>query len=1422
MSQVIRKFQDGGEFVWEDVGNFNANDFTSAIVRNVDNFIRDNNLNEKQSNEFREGVKYFVEGINKGTIVRNNSGQYIDKEGNAKSTGKFKLFDKSNNTYNRVASLANNVLNGLTPKTNMPTELPTFGIDLEDSIKSKHFGGNNFNSGVWAMHDEDGSTANRGNLIADILDSSFTDLDENSFNTKYKLSPSFKSYQSLVDAKNKLTQSLRDGKLDKNDIILANELGINNLDRFLKTKGKEEIEEPEKTLTTKDEFTDWSEKTLPKDSTSFMITPNVSLINAKNLGMNLHDNSVLYNPEVISSAILPPMVQASLREISQEEINERLSTSEGRKALLENVNPFSYFKSLEGTDKVDPEEFAKMFSVYQTVGNDALDKYKEKDDFGNEYIYIPETINDKDYYVYRVNTTTNKVERVPINVSNMFTKDLYQDFMDKTKKIIPTYKKKDGGVVKYQLGGRNFTIEDEVRKSLQEDTANKPDTSKQVKTTTTQLQEKQSPRNEKLSSGLSASDILRFGALGTDLISLVSGFVPGAGTAISLGTGVVGSGANFAADIAEDGFQMSDLGNFATNLGLNAVEILPGLGNLSKARRIMKAVKVAIPTLTALGVVHNAPELTKTIETMATKDLKDWTKQDLYNLGELANVLVSLVGAGRRGVKSNKDLKKTGNVILQGKNKTTHSVSTEQAEALSNTKGFKNKRKLAKEITNDPNFEYGTRFLKDFDMYPFKKIGTSQHYEYQLNTGPKMKGDFIVGSDNKPNFQRAYGADIAPKQKPTKSPVKEDIEILKANPKLDPKEVNLYNAIEARFQKMDLKGVSQSDIDKALVNNARRLSPTLTEGKSDLEILKNFKKIRNQVKNNYPKITTKSQPKKKTIKNNTSLIGNIRPGGFSSDITYEKEGGKLIPKHQLGSTIGSLGNINRKQGSFYGSDIDAKNPSTWNNVDYSGVNGGLQGQSFLDWLIEGENIIANSPKTVGYNQTGWSNFNNWFNKNQYLNNTYFGNNADKYDLGGLSTNSRREWLNYIQKNATTPETAINGVYFNNGKPVISNIPPSIKGNNKALDLSAITPDVNAIKTKSVSPSNSGKNSSTFVAGTQNGNNTFRPENFLEMGRMVGGLVTNAQAAKTYKEALKPVIANTYENIVPIQGNQFAKLSAQLQSAMLNTQASRPRTSDASLQLAMELEANNKGRQLQLQGDLADADQFYKTRALAQQESDATKARRVQVDNENRARINQVEAAKKQIDAAKLTADYQQVIAPYVAGVENRYRQKTAIDQNNANLQNQSAIQAKYSDQQQALMSQYQNAFSQFTKANPGLTEQDFQKSDVGKNILAQINQIRNNMSSEIFASKNQNNLDGWLYESIQPFYNVTPQYRKRGGKLSAKDIHGIEQAKDFNKRLRDDAKQFHTDMMRSKQIHADLIKSLSPLTAALILKGMSL
>lgn len=299
-----------------------------------------------------------------------------------------------------------------------------------------------------------------------------------------------------------------------------------------------------------------------------------------------------------------------------------------------------------------------------------------------------------------------------------------------------------------------------------------------------------------------------------------------------------------------------------------------------------------------------------------------------------------------------------------------------------------------------------------------------------------------------------------------------------------------------------------------------------------------------------------------------------------------------------------------------------------------------------------------------------------------------------------------------------------------------------------------------------------------------------PEEVLALGRMVGGLAANNRAAKVYKEGLKPTLLDTFENTVPLQGNFQAKTNAEQQAGNLESVAARPRTSDASLQLAGELEASNRAGQARFQGGLQDAEMFYKTRMLGQQESDAAKARRVEVANRNRASMNAIDAAKKQIDAGRITANYQQVIAPYLAGVENRFRQARG-------MKNQLALES------------YLNRVGSEYDTELAKIGETYKNDPVG--AQREISKLRSKYQSDALKERTSLIDTPWLV-----------RFSGKGSKLSYAEKAMLQRAKDFNKRLSDDNKQFHKDIMESKREHNKMIANMSALTAALIKKGMQL
>lgn len=328
-----------------------------------------------------------------------------------------------------------------------------------------------------------------------------------------------------------------------------------------------------------------------------------------------------------------------------------------------------------------------------------------------------------------------------------------------------------------------------------------------------------------------------------------------------------------------------------------------------------------------------------------------------------------------------------------------------------------------------------------------------------------------------------------------------------------------------------------------------------------------------------------------------------------------------------------------------------------------------------------------------------------------------------------------------------------------------------------------------------------------------------PEDVIALGRMVSGLAANNRAAKLHKKGLKPTLLDTFENTVPLQGNFQATTNAEQQAGNLESVAARPRTSDASLQLAGELEASGRAGQARFQGGLQDAEMFYKTRMLGQQESDAAKARRVDVANRNRASINQIDAAKKQIDAARVTSNYQNVIAPYLAGVENQFAQKRAMDQQLNMEEAQREAERTYSPEFDILTQDYNNAYRAYGAANNN-NYTGWETSNAHKSLVSRGKTLNDNVSQFLRDKRREIMGSPYMFQ-VKKNSSIKTPYVKSGGKLSAADREKLQRAKDFNKRLLEDNKQFHKDIMESKREHNKLIMSMSSLTSELIKKAMS-
>lgn len=980
---------------------------------------------------------------------------------------------------------------------------------------------------------------------------------------------------------------------------------------------------------------------------------------------------------------------------------------------------------------------------------------------------------------------------------------------------------------------------------------------------------------------IKTSDKVRLGAAMADLASIGLGFVPGANLA-SAGVGVGASLAEFGADLASDGPQWGDLGRLGVNLGMDALSLIP-VGKTLKATKALGKIKKSIPVLMTL--INTTPYLDPAIRSEYSKTLSKLTKGDIksLNTGDFKNLsaIASTVLMGKNLAQSHRGWWNSS-TTPSGKRRVTAMIDGKQQTLevddafFQNTKGKNQvaelKTKFAEQY-NKANKLEGDKAIKpesvSVDTKYFGRRPQSEEVEGTKTDGNWFSNSLIGkhiagyrdpsvvrGSENIPFsdawFLKRRGSAVPnasttqlkgkdsvssilepfvpkPKNLPAIIPVSRNANKVVASQTIQPSQ-RLDQFIEGQ-----IPGGRQFGRQRAKTEREYRdvFHPAAEREYNQVwdEAIKNRKDF------GYEEVSPKRSPytpptptevyvePKGTIKDpnarylwelinkksSTSHIkrdnlphkGKSKKKKTSKDdrVTKKAEGG-LIQFLQGGNTVGrikakDMSSWNRSKalsGYDFGADVDRWKSQYTGSDDWR--------QAYAAAFNGGEDIYDQLTSMTGNYFGGNYNYSVQDPLAKHRQVTFRGTNQGFDDLirkgiVGYGTTEGNSGFDVYAGDRTGNRTLGRGMSAEdvsrfNEQLRTRGLELYDKGDggyrlrllqdptNELGEVVVTAPRVSNTSNIKRTPGNTKKGLKLNVA----------PEEVLALGRMVGGLAVNNRAARIYKEGLKPTLLDTFENTVPLQGNFQAVTNAEQQASNLESVAARPRTSDASLQLAGELEASGRAGQARFQGGLQDAEMFYKTRMLGQQESDAAKARRVEVANRNRASMNAIDAAKKQIDAGRVTANYQQVIAPYLAGVENRFRQTKAMRD------------------QLALESYLNEANSNYNTSAAKIME-DYKDDPIG--AQRELSKLQKGLQSDMLKKRSSLISTPWLV-----------QFSGKGSKLSYAERAMLQRAKDFNKRLSDDNKQFHKDVMESKREHNKMITNMSALTAALIKKGMQL
>ena len=161
--------------------------------------------------------------------------------------------------------------------------------------------------------------------------------------------------------------------------------------------------------------------------------------------------------------------------------------------------------------------------------------------------------------------------------------------------------------------------------------------------------------------------------------------------------------------------------------------------------------------------------------------------------------------------------------------------------------------------------------------------------------------------------------------------------------------------------------------------------------------------------------------------------------------------------------------------------------------------------------------------------------------------------------------------------------------------------------------------------------------------------------YLEYARAGLGYYINNKIADKALEAEKPFLQDVSESHRTIQGDYRAQIEGEKAAAKLRNMASTPLTSDGALQQQMMMEAQIKGQEYIDQGNAQDDAAIKQSRELAWQQEKENQQQRQAVAMQNKQAILMSEKNKAQIENARDSANYSQVIAPLLGAKEQRLR-----------------------------------------------------------------------------------------------------------------------------------------------------------------------
>lgn len=256
------------------------------------------------------------------------------------------------------------------------------------------------------------------------------------------------------------------------------------------------------------------------------------------------------------------------------------------------------------------------------------------------FYYIPRITDRAKATALVYNPSTQQMFETFIGNTSLWD-SIMSDFKREKNWIDPAspYMRKEGGVLYMQDGGSavqnaiNYWYQQD-REDLEQRAKKEGRTAKQQKAAERYINSDNASMANP-DAGFTSIEIARLVSGAADIASTISAWLPGYGTAVSLGTGLGSTAGNLYADIMDDSVSAWDtVKNAGFNLGMDLVGLVPGGGSAGKFAKIGRnIINIAPKMIAALGTVShitNAPEYIASWKKLGTDDKLD--AQDWNNI----------------------------------------------------------------------------------------------------------------------------------------------------------------------------------------------------------------------------------------------------------------------------------------------------------------------------------------------------------------------------------------------------------------------------------------------------------------------------------------------------------------------------------------------------------------------------------------------------------------------------------------------------------------------------------------------------------------------------------------------------------------------------------------------------------------------